>query len=134
MLVGLFDPALDRDLVDIADLLRADGTDHLRSIERPIGVVENHLDDRLALALEGGPVLVAGVVDQVGQLLGANARGPGQPEPEQDRVDDVRLARAVGPGDCREVLIEGNPGLAPEAFEPVEDELLDVHAEAVRRR
>ncbi len=119
VVLGLLHPPADGDLVDAPDLLRVGGVDHLRPVECAVTVVEDDLDGRLPRAVCPVPVGVPRVVDQVRQLLGSDSAGACQPQREEDAVDDVRLAGAVRPRDDREVLVEGNLCLPPEALEVV---------------
>ena len=65
-------------------------------------------------------VLVAGVVDEVRQLLRADSASARESQREEDAVDDVALAGAVRAGDDGEVLVEGDSRLPAEALEVVE--------------
>jgi hypothetical protein len=76
----------------------------------------------------GRPALAQhGAVDQVGQPLGPHAAAGGQPEAEQHGIEDVALAGAVGAGDHREPLIEGDGDGAAEGFEVGELDLIDMN-------
>jgi hypothetical protein len=70
-------------------------------------VAQDDLDGCLVGAVRA---VLSGIIDQVGELLGADPGRPGQPQGKQDRVDDVRLARAVRPAEGREIVVEGDLG------------------------
>jgi len=119
VVLGLFDPALDGDLVDAPDVLGAGGALDLGPSEGSILVVENDCDARLARAADPVALVVGRVVDQVGELPCPDPPRAGESEREQDGVDDVRLARAVRAANGSKILIEGDPGLPAETLEVV---------------
>jgi hypothetical protein len=127
VVLGLLDPPLDPDLVDLLDGLGSDRRGDLGGRDGAVTVVECHLDVGLANAVVVPVRLVGRIVDEVGELLGAHPAGPGQAQGEQDGVDDVRLPRAVRAADGGEVLVEGDPGGPSEALEILQDDLCYVH-------
>ena len=111
-----------------------------RAIEPPrhgdLGVVlvfEGHLLGGVVLERErdlgevvGGPGLAA-AEDDVFHRPAAQVPGALLAHAPPDRVDDVRLAAAVGPDDRQNVVIEMQDGSVDERLEADELELLDLH-------
>jgi len=75
VVLSLFDAPFDRDLGDAADVLRAGGGDDLRAVESPVLVGQDHRHRRLVRTVRGFAAVVAGVVDQVRELLGSDPAG-----------------------------------------------------------
>ncbi|KZX19958.1 hypothetical protein ACH61_02939 [Rathayibacter tanaceti] len=104
------------------------GDRHLGVLDRegPVGVVDREGDLRPAERTAGGgaredDILHLAAAERLGALL---PHHPGQ------RVDDVALARAVGPDDAGDARLEGERGRLSEGLEPLEGQALQVHPAA----
>ena len=95
-----FDAALDRNLV-IVDR------------EPAGGVVEDHRD----LGVRGPRAALTAGIDDLLHLLTAEVACLARAKDPFDRVDDVGLAGAVGPDDCRDAAFESDLGLPGKGLE-----------------
>jgi len=91
VILGLLNPALDPNLLDVADVLAAGGLGNLRAGEGAFTVVEHYRHGGLTLPAGRG-ALAARVVDEVSQLLRTDAACAGEAEREQHPVDNVGLS------------------------------------------
>lgn len=92
----------------------------------PVAEVEAHAHHCL-----GGLALAQhGAVDQVGEPLGAHPAAVGQAQAEEDPVEDVALARAIGPCHHSETLVQRDRQGSAEGLEVGKPDLIDVNQQA----
>ena len=97
--------------------------------QRAVGVVDRH---RHLGAAQGRTTRGAGE-DDVLHLAAPQGLGPLLPHDPGERVDDIGLARAVGPDDARDARLEPHVGRRGERLEALEGEALDVHERGAPR-
>ena len=98
----------------------------LRLIGPPVPEVEMHGHARFG----GAAFAQNGAVDQIGQPFGPHAAAVGQAQAEENAVENVALAGAVGAGHHGETLFERDRHRAAERLEMGELDLIDVNQQA----